>query len=758
MKLPPLSDRSENVLAAATLESAGLRNSYLGVEHLFLGLAHECEDEFTKAFESVDANLPSFLDALRSRVRAQAELRRDGGPTQSPRLHRVLKLARNLAAGSGSPLLEPVHFLEAIFQEGRSVPLRLLRSLHVDVQDLREAIALEPEAPPAAPTELLEQFGRDLTALAARKRLAPVIGRDNEMELLAQVLLRKNKNNPVLVGEAGVGKTAVVEGFAQRIVSGDVPEPFHGRRIVELSLGSLVAGTKYRGQFEERLVGILRELAAHPEIIVFLDELHMLVGAGAAGGGESLDASNMVKPALARGEFRCIGATTIEEYRRFIEKDAALERRFEKVLVDEPTPAETLEILSQVRAGFEAHHGVAILPEALRAAVDLTVTHVPERRLPDKALDAVDQACAGKRIRRYSQKSGEDRSGTREAMSLSANDVASTISQWTGIPLERLGVEIDRDALGLEAELLERVHGQDEAVAAVARTIFTAQAGLADTTRPVGIFLFMGPTGVGKTHLAKCLAEVLFDDPGRLVRIDMSEYMEAHAVSNLIGAPPGYVGHEREGVLISALRTHPHCVVLFDEVEKAHPKVFDLFLQIMEEGRLTGTHGKSADFRQAVVILTSNLVLEEPPKKTLGFSPEGAKAANDSDPMDTREVLTFALRPELVNRIDEIVTFKPLDLAALRRIVDHYLDGIRAHLEGRRVKLELDEGVGDLLLERGYRPEWGARELRRCVDRLIRQPLARALLESGDDVESVRVSRHEDSLAFDVTRGHELQA
>jgi ATP-dependent Clp protease ATP-binding subunit ClpC len=748
MHLPPLSEDSEDVLAAATIEGHRLQHRYIGVEHLFLGLAKLGEKEFTEAFRALETDLPTYLELLREHVR-EADTSSSDRLVQTPRLRKVLRLAANIAGVSGSATVEPSHLVESVFREGRSVPLRLLRSMNADVRELHERLKLASPKEKAPATQL-EQYGRDLTALARAGRLTSVIGRDEEIELLFQVLLRKHKNNPVLVGEAGVGKTAVVEGLAERLVSPDCPEPFRGRRVVELSMGSLVAGTKYRGQFEERLLAILQELSEHPEIIVFLDEIHTVVGAGATGGGDTLDASNIFKPALARGEMRCIGATTIEEYRRYIERDPALERRFEKVLVDEPTREEALEILSHVRGGLEEHHQVEISADALRCAVDLTSQHVWDRRLPDKALDAVDQACAAQSLQRYAQggRERDDAGGTR----VEAGDVASVVARWTGIPVEQLAGGGGAGALSIEAELLRRVHGQEEAVRAVARTVLTAKAGLADANRPLGVFFFTGPTGVGKTHLAKCLSETLFGDAKRLVRIDMSEYMEAHSVSNLIGAPPGYVGHEREGVLISALRTHPHCVVLFDEVEKAHPSVFDLFLQIFDEGRLTGTRGKSADFRQSIVILTSN-VKPIVSRKKVGFkSNAAAEEGGEAVGGDLRKGLALLLRPELVNRIDEIIEFAPLGREALRRIVDQSVAAIEARLHSRKVKLALDDAVYDHLLEIGNTAEFGARELNRAVDRTIRQPLARTILEHGGDIEAVRVTMGSSGVEFRILK------
>ena len=753
MNLPPLSPEAENILAGAALEAMQLGHRFIGVEHLFLGIAAEMSAELATSFSNNDADLDMFLDALKKRIGNSDPTSADE-LVQTPRLRRVLKLSGTITLASKSTTMQPSHLLEAIFREGRSVPVRLLRSLDLNVAGIQETITVQTRKE-VAPMTLLERFGRDLTALARDGQLSPVIAREEEMDFLSQVLLRKQKNNPVLVGEAGVGKTAVVEGFAQRLVSEGCPEPFQGRRIIELSLGSLVAGTKFRGQFEERLLGIVQEVTDHPEVIIFLDELHTLVGAGATGEGETMDASNIIKPALARGEIRCIGATTIDEYRRHIEKDPALERRFEKVLVDEPSPEDALKILERVRETLETHHKVEILPEALEAAVALTMQHILDRRLPDKALDAVDQACAGKRLQRYARLA----EGKPDVpVKVGAQDVATTVSQWTGIPLERVSGEAAKSLLSLEQQLLERVHGQEEAVRAVSRIVLTAKAGLADSNRPMGVFFFTGPTGVGKTHLAKSLTEVLFDDPKRLVRVDMSEFTEAHSISKLTGAPPGYVGHENEGSLISALRTHPHCIVLFDEVEKAHPQVFDIFLQIFDEGKLTGSHGKVADFTQSVVILTSNIDTTPVKKGALGFSLGDEEEEKPKDQPDPRDALRKTLRPELINRLDEVVVFNPLGREALCAIVNHYVTDIADRLEGRKVQLELDQEVYDHLLDLGDVPQYGARELRRVVDREVRQPLAQEILRHGDEIRVIRVQRGEDGLKFVASKSHGITA
>jgi len=652
---------------------------------------------------------------------------------------------------------------ELVVSEGvepHMVQLRhLLRSVF-EVQNppwanlLVELGARDPLSQTASPdddqaTPTLDNFGRDLTQLALEGKLEPVIGRRKEMLALARALSQQRKSNAILVGEAGVGKTCIVEGLAQRIVSPTAPPSLKGMRVIEVSAGALIAGTKYRGQFEERLQAVLREASESRNVILFIDEIHTVVGAGRVEGAKS-DAANMLKPALARGSFRCIGATTIREYRSSIEKDAALERRFQVVWVDEPTREEAIDILKGLRNRLEAHHHLTVTDEAIDAAVDLSRRYLPDLRLPDKAVDLIDQACAHTKIASISTW-GNQAPGAQ----IGQSEIAEVVAMRCKIPIERLTTSEARRLLSMEDILSTRVMGQDVAVRAVADAIRSARAGLKDSRKPTGVFLFAGMTGTGKTELAKALADFLFDDTHRLIRIDMSEYMEKHTISRLIGAPPGYIGHDDEGQLTGPVRTHPYSVILFDEVEKAHPEVLNIFLQIFDDGHLTDSHGRRVSFAETVIILTSNLgAAPNVSAHRIGFNANGdgrAEPVDDAYRQGIMAAIRGALRPELFNRIGHVIIFQPLSGAIVRQIIDKILDKLRALLQPQRLALRLTNAAYDLLMAEGYDPQLGAREMERTVERLLTQPLGKAILEKRfTPGTTMRVDAREEALVLEV--------
>ena len=764
--------------------------------HLLLGLCKLCDLDFEELF----AAQPGVELALRQEIEADAmELRRlfqqasldqtrfrrrlrarVAGPGPSPFagdvMHRsqesrqLFRRAEETAAmeATGESVLRPRHLLRALLKildspwaglladmgageslrrvvDGASASRGTIVQTVPAEADGREA-AVEP--PPARRTPYLDRFGRDLTQLARDGRLEPVIGRGEEMRNLVRVMMQKRKNNPILVGEAGVGKTCIVEGLAQRIVGPDAPLALKDKRIVEMSMTALVAGTKYRGEFEERMEQVVKEAAEAGDVILFIDEVHTVLGAGAGEG--AIDAASILKPTLAQGDICCIGATTVEEYRKHIEKDPALERRFQMVWVDEPTREEAVEILRGLRPRFQGHHGLEITDEAIEAAVELSLRYLTDFRLPDKAIDLIDHACASARIASLSF-----RSDSPVAQSIGRAEIAAVVAQRCRLPVERLTEDEATRLLHMEEILRRRVIGQDEAVHAVSEVIRTARAGLKEPHRPIGVFIFAGATGTGKTELAKALAEFLFDDEERLIRIDMSEYMEKHAVSRLIGAPPGYIGHEEQGQLTGRVRTNPYSVVLFDDVEKAHPEVFDIFLQMFDDGRLTDAHGRRVSFSETVIILTSNLgAAAEGPVPPIGLRPAraaGEEAKTDQEAYRRRimDAVRGALRPELLNRIQRIVFFYPLDEASVRQIIDKVLSRLRARLRERRVDVELGESAYALLMKEGFRPRFGAREMERAIDRLVVQPLGRALIEGrfGDGT-MVRVEARDGELVL----------
>ncbi|OIJ88218.1 ATP-dependent Clp protease ATP-binding subunit [Streptomyces colonosanans] len=700
----------------------------------------------------------------------------------TPAVKRALLDAHELARASGAGYIGPEHVLTALAANPDSAAGHILHSAHFAPPamppEAGEHAPPRPERPRPPSTPTLDKYGRDLTDLARQGRIDPVIGRDEEIEQTIEVLSRRGKNNPVLIGDAGVGKTAIVEGLAQRIADGDVPDTLLGRRVVALDLTGVVAGTRYRGDFEERLNNIVGEIRAHSgELIVFIDELHTVVGAGGGGTeGGSMDAGNILKPALARGELHIVGATTMEEYRR-IEKDAALARRFQPILVPEPTVPDAIEILRGLRDRYEAHHQVRYTDEALVAAVELSDRYVTDRHLPDKAIDLLDQAGARVRLRartkgtdvramereveqltrdkdqavadeqyeqatqlrdritqlkeRIDRAAGDTEADEGQHLMVTAEAIAEVVSRLTGIPVSRLTEEEKKRLLGLEEHLHQRVIGQEEAVSVVADAVMRSRAGLSSPDRPIGSFLFLGPTGVGKTELARALAEVLFSSEERMVRLDMSEYQERHTVSRLVGAPPGYVGHEEAGQLTEVVRRHPYSLLLLDEVEKAHPDVFNILLQVLDDGRLTDAQGRTVDFTSTVVVMTSNLGSEAIIRRGagIGFGPGGPTADEEARREQILRPLREHFRPEFLNRIDEIVIFRQLTAEQLRRITDLMLDRTRRRLQSQNIDVSFTAGAVDWLAQRGYQPEYGARPLRRTIQREVDNQLSRLLLD-----------------------------
>ncbi len=777
-------EQAQRALILAQEEAKRLQYNFVGTEHLLLGLL--------SAGDGLAVKVLSGMGVTLDRVRAEVEKVIGRGSTPAsgeigltPRAKKVvLEFSVEEARQLGHNYVGPEHILLGLIREGEGVAARVLVNLGADLDKLRGQMvqqlggsgtaATAGRGKNRSQTPVLDQFGRDLNTLAEEDKLDPVIGRDKEVERVIQILSRRTKNNPVLIGEPGVGKTAIAEGLAERIVLGKVPETLKERRVVALDLGALVAGSKYRGEFEDRLKKVMEEIRQSGNIILFIDELHTIIGAGAAEG--AIDASNILKPALARGELQAIGATTLDEYRKHVEKDAALERRFQPIMVAEPTAEETMAILKGLRDRYEAHHRVEITDSALAAAVRLSDRYVSDRFLPDKAIDLVDEAASRVRLKAFvvppdlkqmedhleeirkekeaaiaaqefekaahlrdqEQKLNEELDHAKQEWEkktashksvVTEEDVAQIVSSWTGIPVTRLEMEESERLLSLEAELRRRYVGQDEAVTAVSKAIRRARAGLKDPKRPIGSFIFLGPTGVGKTELARALAQSLFGDEDAMITIDMSEYMERHTVSRLVGAPPGYVGYEEGGQLTEAVRRKPYAVVCLDEIEKAHPEVFNILLQVLEEGRLTEAKGRTVDFRNTVIIMTSNIGMSHLGSDAgLGFRPGTDKDRYEGMKSKVLDEMRHSFRPEFLNRVDDIIVFHSLANEDLRRIVEIMLDRLSLRLADQALTIELTDEAKDFLAKVGYDPKFGARPLRRAIQRYVEDPVSEALL------------------------------
>jgi ATP-dependent Clp protease ATP-binding subunit ClpC len=807
--------RAQQVLALARKEADRFNHNFVGTEHLLLGLIRLGQGVAVNVLQKMGIELEAVRMEVEKQVGTGPDQKMVGNIPYTPRVKKVLALAAKEAKALNHTYVGTEHILLGLLREGDGVAAQVLKNLDVDIEQTRQEILreLDPnfqggeDATPGEPekgppekkgevkTPALKAYGRDLTDIARKGEMDPVIGRRNEIERVIQILCRRTKNNPVLLGEAGVGKTAIVEGLAQEITRGNVPELLRDKRVVTLDLALMVAGTKYRGQFEERIKAVMDEIRRAKNVILFIDELHTIVGAGSAEG--TMDASNIIKPALSRGEMQCIGATTLNEYRKYIEKDAALERRFQAVKVEAPSVEEAVQILKGLRPKYEDHHRIELTDEALKSAVELSDRYITGRYLPDKAIDVMDEAGArarigsmtrppevkdieveieeikGRKERAIKEQDFEGAAAMRDKekqakekleavlsqwrvtreekrVKVDDEDIMQVVSKWTGIPLQRMEKDEAQKLLRMEEELSRVVVGQSEPVSALCKALRRSRADLKDPKRPIGTFALLGPTGVGKTLLAKSLAELMFGDAKSLIQLDMSEYMEKFTVSRLVGSPPGYVGYEEGGQLTEQVRRKPYSVVLFDEIEKAHPDVMNMLLQILEEGKLTDSVGRTVDFRNTVVLMTSNVGAEAVRRQTtIGFGPANEEASYDKMRDKILEEAKKAFRPEFLNRLDGVIVFRSLNRSDLVEILGLEVRKVMERLKAKNIRLELDDRAKDFLVEKGYDPVYGARPMRRAVERYLEDPLAEEILRGHlSGAEPIRVTVEGDKLVF----------
>ena len=800
-------ERARKVIILAKEEARRFNHDYIGTEHILLGLIREGEGVAAAVLQKLGVSLENIRLEIEKLVQPGPTTQIIGDIPFTPRAKKALELAAEEARSLGHNYIGTEHLLLGLIREGEGISSQVLLNLGMDLNSVRnEVMELLGSALPGAnqgtvqhgktKTPALDAFGRDLTALARENKLDPVIDRTAEIERVIQVLSRRTKNNPVLLGEAGVGKTAIVEGLAQLIIAGNIPEVLRGKRIVVLDLALMVAGTKYRGQFEERIKAIMEEIKRSQDVIIFIDELHTLVGAGAAEG--AIDASNIMKPSLSRGEMQCIGATTLDEYRKYIEKDAALERRFQTIMVEPPTVEQTIKILKGLRDRYEAHHRVTFSDEALEAAAKLSDRYISGRFMPDKAIDLIDEAGSRARLnvlivpadikklevdveslrkekesfiksqdfekaaslrdqertaRQSLEQLNKEWSQAKDKMrpELTAEDIAKIVTQWTGIPTFRLEEKESEKLLKIEEDLHKRVVGQNEAIEAIAHAVRRSRAGIKDPKRPIGSFIFLGPTGVGKTLLARALAEFMFGDEDALLQLDMSEYMEKFNVSRLIGAPPGYVGYEEGGQLTERVRRRPYAVILLDEIEKAHPDVFNLLLQVFEEGRLTDSFGRKVDFKNTIIIMTSNVGAELIRKTgSLGFKAQKEELTYQDMKEKLLEEVKRSFKPEFLNRIDDIIVFRQLVKEDLMHIIDIEISYLIGRLKEQQISLEVSKEAKELLVEKGFDPVFGARPLKRTIQRFLEDPLAQEIISKKYKEGSlIKVTRKNEELIFE---------